>query len=105
MCNPIALLAVAGAGVTGLALNKEANKKRDRATQATINAINQQHQEKVEFNKLANSVQTTATKQPTTNTELEEKLKQQQQQQKVPLNTAGTGVTTLPSTVGLNLGG
>lgn len=91
---------ILGVGSSWLAY-KLGKKKTDKAREAALNEINQQHQEKVEFNKLANSVQTTATKQPTTNTALEEKLKQQ----KVPLNTAGTGATTLPSTVGLNLGG
>ena len=99
MCDPVTL-SLTGAALLGTAYGASRIKKDKKKTNAQINAINKKVEEHIEANKLANSVQTT---EPTTNTALEEKLKQQQQ--KVPLNTAGTGVTTLPSTVGLNLGG
>lgn len=101
MCPPV-LLAAAAAGTAwgvGVAKDRKAKKKSEAATQEALKQINKQTEERIEHNKLANSVQSTEElKNPT----LADKLKQQ----KVPLNTGSTGTQfNTPTSVGLNLGG
>lgn len=98
MCDPVSLSLV-GAAAIGTAYGVKRINKDKKQTKATLNAINKQTEERIEHNKLANSVQSTEElKNPT----LADKLKQQ----KVPLNTGSTGTQfSTPTSVGLNLGG
>lgn len=103
MCHPVLLLASAVGGVgAGVAIrNKQEQKKRkaEAATQARIDAVKQEYEQRIEANKIANQTQSTEELQ---NPTLAQKLKEQ----KVPLNTSNTGATVgTPTTVGLNLGG
>lgn len=77
-------------------------KRAKKKDQATINAINQSAQDKINQNKLASSDQTTENTATTTDTNTTKKLITR----KLPLNTSSTGATIGSSTsVGLNLGG
>ena len=98
MCDPVSLSLV-GAAAIGTAYGVKRINKDKKQTKATLNAINKQTEERIEHNKLANSVQSTEElKNPT--------LAEQLKQQKVPLNTGSTGTQfSTPTSVGLNLGG
>ena len=100
MCDPVTLtLAAVGTGVGMSVLQDKQNKKDKKRVNTTLQNINQEHEQRIEANKIANQVQTTDELKPPT---LAQKLKEQ----KVPLNTSNTGATVgTPTSVGLNLGG
>lgn len=78
-------------------------KRAKKKDQATINAINQSAQDKINQNKLASLDQTTENTTTTTDTNNNTK---KLITRKLPLNTSSTGATIGSSTsVGLNLGG
>lgn len=100
MCDPVSLtLGAIATGVGMSVVQDRQNKKAKKKNNAAIQGINQEAQQQVEANKIANQVQTTDELKPPT---LAQKLKEQ----KVPLNTSNTGATVgTPTAVGLNLGG
>ena len=87
-------------GLGGFGIADLGYKSAKRKDAATIAAINQEKQQKLEANKIANSTQ--STEEITNNQNLNKK----KLTQKVPLNTFNTGVTIgNQSSIGLNLGG